>query len=318
MNNPIPFAMLSALLLLFGCGSKTSQESNENNSTSLAFQQYENLKLGFTTQNFLQVIPVSLASSKAFIDYATAEGFAWIELRDPEATLTLEECEEIASYAREKNVEVSYAIQKGLLDEDFWSTFEKGVRNAAVFEGPKTYRSLGSGQEFTDNPDKKGWTEGELLQAVRHADSAATIATQNDLQYVIENATESFFNQSGQYYGITDLFALVSKNVGWQFDTANPFSVSRVHPSPDSVQMYLQAHADNLHYIHLKSAQNGAAQPVLMENPLDFATVFQVMNEHNIPYVAIELQAVDNEEQAYQNMTVSVAYLQKQGFIAAP
>lgn len=312
------FTILSAMLLLFGCGSKTSRESDEKSGTSLDFPQYENLKMGFTTQNFLLVTEVSLATSKAFIDYAAAEGFAWIELRDPDATLTLEECREISSYAQEKNIEVSYAIQKGLLDEDFWPTFEKGVQNAAVFEGPKTFRSLGSGQEFTSNPDKKGWTEQELLQAVRYADSAATIATQNGLQYVIENATESFFPEKGQYYGIADLFALVSKNVGWQFDTANPFSVSRVHPAPDSVKMYLEGHADNLHYIHLKSARDGAAQTVLMENLLDFATVFQVMNEHNVPYVAIELQAVDNEEQAYQNMATSVEYLQEQGFISTP
>lgn len=308
------FTMLSAMLLFFGCGSKTSQESAEK-STQMNFKEYNNLKLGFTTQNFLLFTEVTLATSKAFIDYAADEGFAWLELRDPDATLTLDECEEISDYARQKNIEVSYAIQKGLLDEDFWPTFEKGVKNAVVFEGPKTFRTLGSGQELTSNPDKKGWTEQELLQIVKYADSAATIATENGLQYVIENAVEPFFTQQGQFYGTSDLFGLVSKNVGWQFDTANPFSVSRVHVSPDSVKMYLEGHADNLHYIHLKSAQNGAAQPTLIDNPVDFATVFQIMNDNNVPYVAIELQGVDNKEQEYQNMAKSVEYLQEQGFI---
>ena len=300
MKHTTTFILLS-ILLLSACGGSTTQENTEAMTTQpLNFSQYNNLKLGFTTQNFIEVVPVSLENAKQFIDYAAEQGFAWIELRDPEATLSVEESQQIADYAKEKNIEVSYAIQKGILDQDFWPTFEKGVKNAAVFEGPKTYRTLIAGQEFTSDTTKLGWTEEELQKLVQYADSAAALAHENGLQYVVENSNEAFFGKEGEYYGLNDFLSRVSDQVGWQFDTANPFSGSRVQPSPDSAKVFLLENADNLHYIHLKAAQNGAAQPVLMQNPVDFATVFQVMNEHNVPYVAIELQAATDKDQAYQ------------------
>ncbi|WPP50728.1 sugar phosphate isomerase/epimerase family protein [Catalinimonas niigatensis] len=313
---------LLSILSLWGC-TQTQENAESGNTTAdstqtMQFSNYPELKLGFTTQNFLPVMPVNLENSKKLIDYATGEGYAWIELRDPSAELTLDEAQQLSDYAQEKNIEVSYAIQKGLLDNDFWPTFSKGVKNAAVFEGPGIIRSLGSFAEFNADTNKQGWTAEELEQLVLYADSAAAMAEENGLQYVIENASESFFGKSNEYFGISDLFARTSENVGWQFDTANPFSVSRVHPPADSILTFLEEHADNLYYIHLKSAKDGQAQATLMENPLAFDTVFQIMSENNIPYVAIELQAVDNEEQAFGNMEESVNYLKEQGFIANP
>lgn len=314
------FLSFSFIVFLVSCQTNTTT-SNENGSTvsnKIEFIDYQNLKLGFTTQNFLQVMPVNLENSKKLVDYAAAEGYSWIELRDPDAVLSLEEAQEVADYATQKGIEVSYAIQKGILDEDFWPTFSKGVKNAAVFEGPGFFRSLGSFAEFTADTSKEGWTQEELDQLVLYADSAASLAHENGLQYVIENASESFFGKDNAYFGIADLFSHTSENVGWQFDTANPFSVSRVHPAADSVAKFLEEHANNLYYIHLKSAEDGQAQTTLMENPLPFAEVFNIMSAHDVPYVAIELQAVDNEKQAFDNMQKSVDYLSEQGFVSKP
>ncbi len=304
------------ILSLWGCGQANEKnESSEMNTTKkMQFADYQDLKLGFTTQNFLQVMPVNLENSKKLIDYAANEGYSWLELRDPDAKLTLEEAQQIADYAQQNNIEVSYAIQKGILDDDFWPTFNKGVKNAAIFKGPGVFRSLGSFAEFTADTTKHGWTEAEIDQLVTFADSAANIAQENGLQYVIENASESFFGNN-EYFGIAELFARTNEHVGWQFDTANPFSVSRVHPAADSIQAFLEDHADNLYYIHLKSANNGQAQTTLMANPLAFDTVFEIMASHDVPYVAIELQAVDNEQLAFENMQKSVDYLRAQGFI---
>lgn len=305
-----------SLIIIMGCSSNSSQRQEKASTpNALDFQQHEKLKLGFTTQNFAEVAPVSLANAKQSIDYAAEQGFSWLELRDPDAILTLEESKEIAAYAREKKVEVAYAIQKGLLDDDFWDTFEKGVRNAAVFEGPKTFRSLAGGQEFNANTEKKGWNEAELLQIVTYADSAAAIAGEMDLQFVIENGTEPLYGKEGQYFGFADIFERAGNQLGWQFDTANPFSVSRVHPAADSVTAYLRDNVHNLYYIHLKSAQNGKPQTALMDNPIAFEEVFQILDRHNIPYVAIELQAVDEKNQAYKNMEESVEFLREKGLI---
>lgn len=309
--------LISALMVSCQSGNKTDT-TGANTQEKIQFKDYPNLKLGFTTQNFLKVMPVTVENSKQLIDYAANQGFTWIELRDPDAVLTVDESKEIAEYAQKKGIEVIYAIQKGVLDEDFWSTFEKGVKNAAVFGGQKVIRSLASGAELTNDETKKGWTQEELEKVVQSADSAATIAQAHGLQYVIENGAEAFFGNGNQYYGIADVFSRVSERVGWQFDTANPFSVSHTHASPDSVKAFLQEHADRLYYIHLKSAQNGAAQPTLTNNPLALEEVFQVLSTHEVPYVAIELQAVENQDQAFANMQQSIEYLKSNDFILNP
>ncbi|WKN42593.1 sugar phosphate isomerase/epimerase family protein [Tunicatimonas pelagia] len=303
---------------LIGCSSGSQEQATEAEAVSnpnLMFADYENLKLGFTTQNFLAAMPVSLETSKQFIDYAEQQGYAWLELRDPSAELSLEESQEIAAYAQEKGIEVSYAIQKGLLDEDFWPTFEKGLQNAGVFDGPKLIRSLASLSEFASDAAKQGWTPEELNLAVQYADSAAALAKEAGLQYVIENAGEPFFGNDNAYFGVADMFAQVSEQVGWQFDTANPFSVARVHGTVDSVRNYLRENVDNLFYIHLKSAENGQAQEVLGENPLPLPEVLQLLSEQSVSYVAIELQAVDNKEQAFANQEQSLDYLRAQGIV---
>ncbi|MEM6841496.1 MAG: hypothetical protein AAF632_04675 [Bacteroidota bacterium] len=310
------FLFISLTIILFGCSSGSQKQATEEAAiSSLEFADYSNLKLGFTTQNFLAAMPVSLETSKQFIDYAAEQGYAWLELRDPNAELSVEESQEIAAYAREKEIEVSYAIQKGLLDEDFWPTFEKGLKNAVVFEGPNLIRSLASLSEFASDTTKQGWTEEELEMVVLHADSAAALTVEAGLQYVIENGGEPFFGQSDEYYGVADLFARVSNQVGWQFDTANPFSVARVHASPDSVRAFLKNNIGNLFYIHLKSAQSGQAQETLGENPLPLPEVLKMLADHSVPYVAVELQAVDNEEQAFANQQQSLMYLQSQNLV---
>ncbi len=315
------FAKITLLVVsvfLVSCQSRDTTQTNNQTSRKMRFKNFQELKLGFTTQNFLLVMPVSVENSRQLIDYAEQEGYAWLELRDPDATLTLEESKEIADYARGKGIEISYAIQKGLLDTDFWPVFNKGVKNAAVFKGPGIFRSLASGAEISGNATRKGWTQAELDKVVQYADSAAGIAHENGLQYVIENGGEAFFGDGAQYYGIADVFSRLGDQVGWQFDTANPFSVARVHASPDSIKTFLQQNAGNLFYIHLKAAQNGQAQAVLMDNPLPFQEVFQEMTAHNVPYVAIELQAVDNKEQAFEHMRKSIDYLKSQDIITIP
>lgn len=317
--NPLNGACLCLLVLLISCQPGSQQQTaNKEPMQKIQFNDYPNLKLGFTTQNFLQAMPVTLESSKQFVDYAAEQGYAWLELRDPDAVLTLEESKEIAAYAREKEVEVSYAIQKGLLDDDFWSTFEKGVKNAAVFDGPKLVRSLASGAEISGDTTRQGWTADELAELVQRADSAASLAQANGLQYVMENGAEAFFGDGTNYYGIADAFSQVGEDVGWQLDAANPFSVSRVHASPDSISTFLQEHIDNLFYIHLKSAQQSAAKETLTANPLAFSEIFQLLSDHQVPYIAIELQAVADQEQAFANMEKSIDYLQSEGFINTP
>ena len=67
---------------------------------TIVLKKYPDLKIGFTTANFLKVLPVTVENTKKLIDFASDHGFSWIELRDPNAVLTLDECRQIADYAR--------------------------------------------------------------------------------------------------------------------------------------------------------------------------------------------------------------------------
>ncbi len=72
----------------------------------IVLKKYPTLKIGFTTQNFAKVLPVSLDGAKKLIDFAADQGYSWVELRDPSAILTLDECRQISDYARGKNIEI--------------------------------------------------------------------------------------------------------------------------------------------------------------------------------------------------------------------
>ena len=297
------------LLLIGGCASSAKKQQ-------ITFTKYPNLKLGFTTKNFLDYLPVSAENVKTLIDYASDTGYAWIELRDPNAILTLDECKEIAEYAGAKNVEVGYAINTGLLDSDFGRKFDRGVHNAVFFDGPKTLRAVAGGNKFLEDMDKKGWTAEELAQLTAKANEAAWSAQRRGLRFVVENGTEALKGDGKTYFGLTEFFEKVNPNVGWQFDTANFFSGSRVRTKPEDAKAFLEKHVNRMYYIHLKTSRDGLAQPVLGDNELDFDIVFSLMSQNNVPYVAIELYGAKNIGQIYRNQKKSIAYLKKRGFVS--
>ena len=100
----------------------------------IVLKKYPDLKMGFLNVNFIKQWPLGVESAKKVIDFASEQGFSWIELRDPFATLTLAECKELATYAKQRDIEVAYAMNVGLLDPNFWEVFSRGLANAAVFE----------------------------------------------------------------------------------------------------------------------------------------------------------------------------------------
>lgn len=304
---------LTTILLVFGfllssitflSGSAYSGEGK------IVLKKYPDLKIGFTTTNFLNLLPVSAENKKKLIDYASEQGFVWIELRDPNADLTPANCKELAAYAKGKGIDIGYAIQKGLLDSDFSETFSRGLGNAAIFEGPKTIRVLGSGSEFAKDSKKKTWTLKELYKAVKIANMAANRAKELGLQLVVENASEALKGDGISGFGTTEFFANVNSNVGWQLDTANLFAVARVVTNPADAKKFLEEKIGKLCYIHLKtSTQEHKVSPILGDNELEFGVVFELMQKNRIPWVAIELPAAKTLDEAKGNHEKSIKYL---------
>ena len=95
----------------------------------IVLTKYPELKMGFTTQNFLQPLPVSLENAKKLVDWASSQGFSWIEYRDPSAKLTLDECREPIMLVRVEFVDArlnAWRIRRIVSLER-----EKGVRSHA-------------------------------------------------------------------------------------------------------------------------------------------------------------------------------------------
>jgi len=278
----------------------------------IVLKKYPDLKVGFTTQNFLQPLPASLENAKKLIDWASGQGFAWIELRDPSAKLTLKECKDLAAYAKGKKLEVSYAAQVGILDSTFWEIFYRGVVNAAVFDGPKTFRTLIAGAEFIPDPKKTAWNLGELFKLVKKANAAANIAKSTGVQYVAENAGAALKGDGIKSFGTTEFFANVNSNMGWQMDTANFFAGIRVLPKPEEAQAFLEKFIGQLYYTHVKSSsKEHKSTDILEENELPFDTIFALLSKNKINYLAIELNQKPKLEDCQNNLMKSVEFLKK-------
>jgi sugar phosphate isomerase/epimerase len=278
----------------------------------IVLSKYPDLKIGFTTANFLKVLPVSLENTKKLIDFASNQGFAWIELRDPNAVLTLEECKQIADYARSKQIGIAYAMAVGLMDFNFEEVYSRGLANAAVFEGPRTARASCGGNEFNLDPKKTAWTITELNTLVTAANRAANQAKAMGLKYVTENANEVIKGDGVTSFGITEFFANVNPNVGLQFDTANFHCVSRVWTKPEDARAFLEKYIGKLGYIHLKSSsREHKPLSVLGENELDFNIILALMAKNKVPWVAIEVAQAGTIEECFDNHKKSVEYLMK-------
>ena len=278
----------------------------------IVLNKYPDLKIGFTTVNFIKALPVTVQNMKTLVDYASDQGFTWIELRDPNAVLTLDECKQIANYARSKKIEVAYAMGVGLMDANFWEAFSRGLANAAVFDGPQTIRTAAPGNEFNIDPKKTAWTLNELNKVVATANKAANQAKALGLQYVTENAFEVVKGDGIISFGTTEFFANVNSNVGLQLDTGNFFCVARIWTKPEDARAFLEKYISKLAYIHLKtSSKDHKTQPVLAENELEFDIIFALMKKYKVPYVAFELAQAPTFQECADNHKKSVEYLLK-------
>ncbi|MGA2992829.1 MAG: sugar phosphate isomerase/epimerase [Candidatus Korobacteraceae bacterium] len=279
----------------------------------IVLPKYPRLMIGFTTSNFSKVYPTNVANIKKLLDFASEQGFAFIEIRDSEATLTLADCKELAAYAKQKGVEVIYAMNTGLLDSNYWEVFSRGVVNAAVFDGPKVVRTGANGAEMLADAKKTHWTAAEFAKLVENGNKAGKTAKEHKLKFLVENAREALKGDGVTSFGTMELFGPkgVSRDVGLQLDVANFFCTSRVPSTPDAANAFVESQAGRIGYTHLKTSKNHKPQPVLNGNELSFETYFKLLQKHRKNFVAIELDPAGTADEAYANHLKSLAYLKK-------
>lgn len=303
---------ISLVILVSGIACK-----NQPGKKSLGFKDYPDLKLGFSTQNFQASMPNNVANLTEILDYASKEGYQFIELRDPLAKLTQEECKSIAEVAKEKQIDVIYEIHLNLLDTGFFEVFRKGLDNTVLFPGPGILRTVVSGSEFKADLAKKGWNKDELSLLSKIADSCVTIAKSKNVRFIVENFNEAFFGDGTDYFGIADLFN-ISPQTGFQLDMSNMFNKpARVMTEPEKVLEYLPTMGNQWVTTHLKTVLTigGDMQPVLTENPLPVEKIVELMGKHNVAYAAFELASVPDKQQCFANHAASIKFLRDKGIL---
>jgi len=305
MKKCVIFMAVVMLAVAFLVGSAFAQQK-------MVLKKYPEIKLGYTTTNFLKPLPVSLENKKKLVDLAGDLGCSWVEIRDPSASLTVDECKQLMAYAKSKNIEIGYALQVGLLDPKYGEIFARGLPNGAVFEGPRTIRTLAAGPEFASDAKKKYWTLSELYKAVQKANKAANAARSVGLKYVVENASEALKGDGVTGFGLSEFIANANSNMFVQCDTANFFAVSRVVTKPEEAKAFMEKYAGRMPYIHIKaSSSEHKVLPVLAQNELDFDTIFSILTKNKVRYAAIELTQPDTFEACANNLKKSFEYLVK-------
>jgi sugar phosphate isomerase/epimerase len=278
----------------------------------LASPDFPGVRWGFTTVNFLPHVPVTVASSNAHIDLARSLGLQWIELRDPDAVLTPNECREIAAHARDNGIAVNYSAQRGLLAEDFWEVFERAAANTAVFDGPRTVRVLA-----LRGSEDAGWNDTEFARMIEVANEGARRAETMGLRFAVENADAALDGRNKDYRGMTEFFSATEPRVLLQLDTANLFTAP-VETTPRAAADFIRTFADRVAYVHLKSARDGKPLAVVEDNPLQFSEILKLLGARGAPPVVVELAPAASAPSADGNIRQSLENLARAGLLWRP
>ena len=227
------------------------------------------------------------------------------------------ECKELADVAVKNKIVVIYEIHKNPLDSGYFNVFQRGLANTLLLPGPNILRIVISKSEFDTDAGKKGWDKGEFYQLTRLSDSCATMAKTKNIQFIVENFNEAFFGNGVSYFRLNDFFNKTS-GTGLQFDIGNPFRSSlREKADPEKVIEYLSSMGNRWVTSHLKTVliQGGESQPILSDNPLPIEKVVEMMGRQNVLYCAIELSAVADKQQCFNNHAKSVKFLKDKGVL---
>jgi sugar phosphate isomerase/epimerase len=307
MNRKIFVSLVIAVL----CGAFLVADVDAAPKAKIMLKGYPDFKIGILANNFIKPLPLTKDNMKKVMDWTSANGFAWMEIRDPRADLTYAECKELARYAVSKKIEVIYALNIGFLDPQFNEVFYRGCANAALFPGPKVVRTSAPGPEFNADPKKSAWTAEEFDKLIGVANNAANVAKLLGLDLVLEHAYEAMQGDGVSSFGMVEIQTKGNTNIGSQYDTANFFAVSRAPVSPEAAKGYFEKFAKKTQYVHIKTCgKDNVVTDSITDNVLDLGVIFDVLAKAKVRYLGIEIPQQAKFDDVQANLRKSAAYLQ--------
>ncbi len=223
--------------------------------------------IGFTTRTLAGAITRKEITLEKVVDWAIAERFDWLEIRD--ITLALGEAElgGLASTAARGNLRLHYAWDgTNILDPGDRKLFLHGVKNAAVL-GPETFVRLTiAAKVIRDTPSRLGYTSAELAVLVGRIREYIGIAAERNVQPVFENSHEPLTGRQGEA-GISELLAGVpSMNITFDPGNAMDREHNRSSCSASEVKQFYRDFRDRIPYIHLKMTRSNIVLPEFVED----------------------------------------------------
>lgn len=256
------------------------------------------MKLGITTQTFINCIFKKEIDEIDVINFAKNSGFNWVEIRNKNFHIAQMMLKRIKSAAEERNIKVHYAWDGGsLFDDNYDELFKKHIKIASMFGKNVISRVTIDTSKINSQPNKIGYTQCEFDIIVKRMNHVIEIASLNHVSLAFENAFEPLCGKPGEYYGFTELLKHC-RAMKMTLDTANFLNSAQQKelPSQNDVKELFSRFCTQIPYIHIKSTKNNLLENVITANG-DFNWL-PILQEDK--WYCIELPAQDNFERCKQ------------------
>jgi sugar phosphate isomerase/epimerase len=259
--------------------------------------------LGFTSRTFAKVMREGSVSLTGILTWAAAQGFGWVEIRDPMAEMDEKQLRELDAACDQMGLGVHYAWDgSDVLSPSDGELFKRGLRNASRFRTARYARITIAGNVFKADPSRKGYEREEIRLISQRVAEYARASEGFGITPVYENSYEPLNGDGQSFYGIVELLQS-AKGMSLTFDPANFLNLKspRQAPSLDSLVEFYTRFSSRIPYVHLKSVGVGGLLATLeIQDEREAACIHLMWQQTKL--LCIELPETDDVEKGKRNV----------------
>jgi sugar phosphate isomerase/epimerase len=259
--------------------------------------------LGFTSKTFAKVMKERSVSLPGILTWAAAQGFGWVEIRDPMAEMEEKQLRELDAACDQMGLGVHYAWDgTDLLSPSDEELFKRGLRNASRFRTARYARVTIAGNVLKADPTRKGYSREEIRRISQRIAAYGHAAESSGITPVYENSYEPLNGDGQSFYGIVELLQS-AKEMSLTFDPANFLNLKspRQAPSLDTLVEFYRQFSHRIPYVHLKSVGNDGLLPTLrIQDGLEADYIHLMWQQTKL--LCIELPETDDVEKGKRDV----------------
>lgn len=178
------------------------------------------MKLGITTQTFLNAMTASGEGACDVIKYAAEQGLDFVEIRNKSFQLSELQLKQIKECATGENIELCYAWDGGsLLDESYKDTYDKHFEYASMLGNGTVIRAIIDPSLIKSREYPLDYTEEEMAIIHKRLPEVIKMAEERNVLLTYENSYESI-------WGFTELLER-NPTMRMTLDTANFLNIEQ-------------------------------------------------------------------------------------------